>query len=149
MNSPTWMGLAAKAREASTDQSRKVGCVIVGWHNESLSIGWNGIGTSHGIESRPERHERPEKYFWAEHAERRAIYEAARLGRRLEGATMYVTWFPCMDCARGIVECRIERLVYGKEPDLDDPQWGADFKRVRTLLREAGVQMRCEPCDPQ
>lgn len=142
------MARACRAALASNDE-RKVGCVIVSPEGEDLGVGWNGIGIMHGVEDRPERRERPEKYLWMEHAERRAIYEAARFGHPLEGSTMFVTWYPCMDCARAIVECRIGGLVYGKEPDLSDPKWGEDFRRVQVLLQEAGVpSFWCEPCDP-
>ena len=123
------MNTAAAAAKCSRDE-RKVGCVIVGERGMEMSSGWNDISTMFGVEARPERMERPEKYYWIEHAERSAIYEAARFGRPLEGATMYVTWFPCMDCARGIVETRIKALVYGQEPDLADPKWGSDSLSV-------------------
>lgn len=46
------------------------------------------------------------------HAEMSAITEAARLGRSLAGATMYVTTFPCHNCAKHIVASGISRLVY-------------------------------------
>ncbi len=136
-----FMTAARRASEASSDRSRKVGCVVVR-DGAVVATGWNGIGTMHGVEDKADRHDRSEKYFWAEHAERRAIYEAARFGAALEGATIYVSWFPCMDCARAVVECRFSAIVCGKEPDLSDPQWGEDFKRVGTLLAEAGVRVR-------
>lgn len=126
---------------ASPDRSRKVGCVIVR-DGEVASVGWNGIGTMHGVHDLEARHQRPEKYFWSEHAERRAIYEAARVGVPLEGASIYVTWFPCMDCARAIVECRFAAVFCGEIPDLADPKWGNDFQRVESLLSEAGVPLQ-------
>ncbi|MBA2708421.1 MAG: CMP deaminase [Gemmatimonadaceae bacterium] len=132
---------ARRASEASADRNRKVGCVVVR-DGAVVATGWNGIGTVHGVEDRAERHERPEKYFWAEHAERRAIYEAARFGVGLEGAAIYVSWFPCMDCARAVVECRMAEIVCGKAPDMTDPKWGEDFKRVEMLFAEAGVNAR-------
>jgi dCMP deaminase len=63
------------------------------------SVGYNGFvrGVDDDIAS---RHERPAKYSWIEHAERNAIYNAARFGVPLTGATCYVNWFPCIDRAR-------------------------------------------------
>ncbi len=83
-------------------------------------------------------HERPEKYFWVEHAERNAIYNAARAGIPIAGCKMYLPWFPCMDCARAIVQSGIEALV-AMEPNVGDPKWGEDFKRAISLFKEAGV----------
>ena len=50
-------------------------------------------------------------------------------------------WFPCMDCARPIVQSGIVTLVCVK-PDLRDLQWGDDFADVPFLLKEGGVSIR-------
>ena len=51
-----------------------------------------------------ERQERPEKYYWFEHAERNSIYNAARIGVSTKGSKMYMTCgVPCADCARAII----------------------------------------------
>jgi dCMP deaminase len=46
-----------------------------------------------------------------EHAERDAIYKAAFVGMQTEGATLYVPWFACADCARAIIAAGITRVV--------------------------------------
>jgi len=46
-----------------------------------------------------------------EHAERNAIYNAARHGTQMEGCTLYVELLPCMDCARAIVQAGIREVV--------------------------------------
>jgi dCMP deaminase len=135
-----FMNLARHISEWSKDRSTKVGAVIVGPANEVRAMGYNGF--PRGIDDdAPDRHERPEKYLWVEHAERNAIYNAARIGTPLSGCTMYVPWFPCMDCARAIVQSGIHLLVAHK-PDLSDPKWGDDFKRALQLFDEAGVTIR-------
>jgi len=53
-----------------------------------------------GVKDLPDRFERPIKYMFFEHAERNAIFTAARHGIRTEGATLYVQALPCVDCAR-------------------------------------------------
>jgi dCMP deaminase len=58
---------------------------------------------------------------------------------------MYLPWFPCMDCARAIVQSGITTLV-AYRPDLAHPQWGSDFNLALELLNEAGVTVRW--CDP-
>ncbi len=53
-----------------------------------------------GVKDLTNRFERPIKYMFFEHAERNAIFTAARHGIRTEGATLYVQALPCVDCAR-------------------------------------------------
>src|ERR1700719_2153770 len=114
-----FFNLARHVGEWSKDRSRKVGCVIVGPYHEIRGIGYNGF--PRGIDDAAfERHERPTKYLWTEHAERNAIFQAARIGTPLDGCTMYLPWFPCMACARAIVQVGIARLV-ALQPDTLDP----------------------------
>lgn len=135
-----FMNLAQHVSEWSKDRSTKVGAVIVGPFNEVRAIGYNGF--PRGInDDAPERHERPEKYLWVEHAERNAIYNAARAGISTSGCKMYLPWFPCMDCARAIIQAGIETLI-ALEPDINDARWGEDFKRAIRLFQEAGVAVR-------
>lgn len=131
------MDMAKLAASWSKDRGRKVGCVIVAPDNAILSTGFNGFprGVNDDIE---ERHERPAKYKFAEHAERNAIYNAARHGIKLEGATIYIPWYPCADCARAVVQSGIKTMVAGV-PDLNDPKWGDDFKAALIIISEGGV----------
>jgi dCMP deaminase len=135
-----FMDLARCVGDLSKDRSVKVGCVFVSADGEAKAAGYNRFpeGVNDAMDA---RHERPEKYFWTEHAERNAIYNAAKLGRSLEGCTVYLPWFPCMDCARAIVQVGAVELV-AIRPDLSDPKWGADFQRVFVLLEEAGIRVR-------
>jgi dCMP deaminase len=95
-------------------------------------------------DSQVDRHQRPAKYDWTEHAERNAIYNAARTGIALEGAIMYLPWFPCAACARAIVQAGLRMLV-AIQPTGDDPQWGEQFEVSKLLLREGGVKVRLVP----
>lgn len=135
-----FMGLARHASSRSKDRSTKVGCVLVGPDNEVLSTGYNSF--PRGIDDAVEdRHQRPAKYRWIEHAERNAIYNAARCGTRLKGARAYLPWFPCMDCARALVQAGIVEIVC-HEPDLTLARWGQDFADAQTLFAEAGLAVR-------
>jgi dCMP deaminase len=135
-----FMELAKLVATWSKDRSTKVGCVIVGPDREVRSIGFNGFPrrVDDDIE---ERHERPAKYAWTEHAERNAIYNAVRIGVPLAGCTIYLPWFPCMDCARALVQVGIVEIV-ALEPNLEDPKWGQDFKLALLLFEEAGLRVR-------
>ena len=138
-----FLALAEHVATWSKDESRKVGCVIVGPDKDVRAIGFNGF--PRGVDDDvPARRAGPDKYLWTEHAERNAIYNAARVGISLKGCTAYLPWFPCMDCARAIVQSGITTLVCGQSPDLTDPKWGADFASVPVLLLEGGVELRVE-----
>src|SRR5215470_5170402 len=97
-----FLALARHISEWSKDPSTKVGCVIVASTNEVRALGYNGFPRN--FDDSPSRLERPHKYLWTEHAERNAIYAAARAGVPLEGCRMYLSWFPCVDCARAAVQ---------------------------------------------
>lgn len=140
-----FMGLAQFVGSWSKDRSTKVGCVIVGPSNEIRAVGYNGF--VRGLDDDDDaRHERPAKYLWTEHAERNAIYHAAQIGIPLGGCRMYLPWFPCMDCARAIVQSGIVELVAIK-PNTDDRKWGADFRNAAEMFGEAGVSVRLLPPD--
>lgn len=105
-----FMEMAELVASKSKDRSTKVGCVIVGPNHEVRTTGYNGF--CRGIDDDvDERHERPEKYLWTEHAERNAIYNAARNGIRIEDCTAYTTVFPCADCARSFIQSGVKRVV--------------------------------------
>lgn len=94
----------------------------------------------HGVADTEPRHQGDGRLIWMEHAERNAIFAAARAGRSTAGAVLASSYFPCTDCARAIIQAGIRQLVT-LPPDLDDPVWGASFGPSRTMLLEAGVQL--------
>ncbi|MEC9291290.1 MAG: CMP deaminase [Pseudomonadota bacterium] len=99
-----------------------------------------------GILKDAERLVRPEKYHWIEHAERNAIYDSAKYGLALNGATMFALCMPCIDCARGIACSGIKRLYIDYDftefyIDGNAAKWEEGFKRVFALLDEAGVEV--------
>ena len=135
-----FMQLALHVASWSKDRSTKVGAIVVGPDNIVRTMGYNGFprGVDDNVEG---RHDRPLKYRWTEHAERNAIYNAARTGVSLDGCRMYLPWFPCMDCARAIVQAGISELIAMK-PDLDHVTWGEDFRHALELFDEAGLTVR-------
>jgi dCMP deaminase len=122
----------------SKDQSTKIGCVIVRPDHSIASTGFNGFPRGCRDDT-PQRHERPEKYFWFEHGERNAIYNAARNGTALDGCTLYVGAIPCMDCARAIVQSGIRVVVINNSSPVKGDHWEEQVERVRTLFDECGV----------
>jgi dCMP deaminase len=137
-----FLNIAEQVKLKSKDQSTQIGAVIVGVDNEVLSTGYNSFprGLADDVESRQER---PEKYFWFEHAERNAIYNAARVGTPLKGSSIYLTsGLPCMDCARGIVNSGIKK-VYCKRicTTTNKEKWEESQKKSRELLIECGIEV--------
>lgn len=152
MSQETWdryfIQMAKTVKTKSQDRSTKVGVVIVGEDNEVLSVGFNGF--PRGIDDNNEAyHERPMKYKITEHAERNAVYNAARQGIRLKGATAYFADgepHPCTDCARALIQAGIARVVgvpgkfEGKrKDDSGNNYWEEDCRIGAQLLAEAGV----------
>lgn len=141
-----WLELAALIASWSKDRSTQVGSVIVGGGNQILTTGYNGFprGVNDNIDS---RYERPVKYRYIEHAERNAIYNAARYGIRLAGTTIYTPYYPCTDCARGIIQAGITTVVTPEMLDGDKQEdllsrWGDDFMISRVMLLEASVDIQ-------
>ena len=137
--SKRFMGLAQHVTSWSKDKSVGVCAVIADKEHRVLSIGYNGFpsGCDDGVE---ERHERPAKYLYTEHAERNAIYSAAKNGVSLKDSVMYITRFPCADCARAIIQSGIKEVVCS-EPDLSHERWGEHFRISLELFKEVGVKL--------
>ena len=135
------LGLATWVAGKSKDRSTKVGAVIVDDDATVISTGFNSFprGVDDTVDS---RHERPAKYRWTEHAERNAIYNAAR--RILKGTTMVLQYppCPCTDCTRGVIQTGIKKIIVPKGaffPGVGD--WSDDLKIAKEMLEEAGVEI--------
>lgn len=130
-------------KQKSKDPNTQVGCVIVGKNNQILSTGYNSFpcGINDNVDARKER---PEKYLWIEHSERNAIYLAARSGTALEGATIYMEGIPCMDCARGIIQAGITRIIYNIDEwaKWNSPKYDKTMTdKSKQMLDEAGIEV--------
>lgn len=133
------MQFADKIASRSKDPSTKVGAnfksISNGIPTHPISFGYNGM--PRGLDdNHPERNERPEKYLWYEHAERNAIYNAAR--PMLQDKIIFISNFPNMESARGIVSTGISDVVTGLEGY--DPE-NLMHQRVIQLFKETGVKL--------
>ena len=128
---PNWddyfMGMALFVSIRSIDPSAKHGSVIVGKNNKILSVGYNGPPQGSNDSKIPLT--RPEKYLFMEHSEKNAI-----INRQLsiEGSTLYVTGYPCIQCVRSIIQSGIKRVVYGPFKSRDIKK--EDNKAINILL---------------
>lgn len=137
-----YLNIAEAVRQKSKDNSTKIGVVIVGADNEIVSTGYNSF--PRGLDDNiPERMERPEKYIWTEHAERNAIYNAARIGVSTKGCTMYMSCaMSCPDCARGIIQAGIVKVVVGGGDSAKGAQFNEEQRsKVRQMFKECGVEV--------
>lgn len=144
MNQTRWdrhfIRMARLCSEMSEDKHTHVGAVIVGPDNEIRSTGYNGFPRK--VKSSPERFERPEKYHWFEHAERNAIYNAARIGVSTKDCTLYVQGPPCVECARSIIQSGITRVVIDKvanEKWMQRKDWTESIARSIIMFEEAEI----------
>lgn len=125
----------------SKDKKTQNGAIIVGPDNEIVSTGYNSF--PRGInDNLLERQERPEKYFWIEHAERNAIYNSSLTGSKLKGCKIYVSAVPCMDCARGIIQAGINEVIIDTNLLYDSYLWEEHTERTLILFEEAGILIR-------
>ncbi len=131
--------IAHQVKLKSKDKYTQIGTIIVGKDNEIVSTGYNSF--PRGIaDDENDRQERPEKYYWFEHAERNAIYNAARIGVSTRDCTMYLTCgIPCADCARGIINAGIRRIVCETSGGATGEKWEEHAARSIIMFNEAGV----------
>lgn len=135
--------LAQDSRDPSTQNGAVIAHMIPG-KAQIISSGINSFCAQ--VQETPERWERPLKYQFVEHAERNAIYNAAKHGSPIAGATLYVPFQPCIECARAIIQSGISRVVCHKTIKLNTPDhWKESLGSAESLLSEAGVAL--EVCD--
>ena len=124
----SYLRMAEIWAENSYCRRRKVGALIVK-DNMIISDGYNG--TPSGFENICEDENGVTKPYVL-HAEANAITKVAKSGNSSEGATLYVTASPCIECSKLIIQAGIKRVVYAEKYRLED---GID------LLRQANIEV--------
>ena len=109
-----FMGVAKLSGMRSKDPNTQVGCCIVSQDNKILSMGYNGLPTGCSDDVFPWAREGEDpletKYVYTVHSELNAILNYR--GGSLEGAKLYVSLFPCNECAKAIIQSGITEVVY-------------------------------------
>jgi dCMP deaminase len=132
------MEAALEVATRSPDPSTQNGAVL--WSGLVVAADCNRFPT--GVEYSDERWERPIKYKWVEHAERNAIFQAARRGVATEGITMICPCAACSDCSRAIVAAGIAKLVrLPFNNKVTGSHWHDDCVIGDTIMREGGVEI--------
>ena len=138
-----FMGVAMLSAQRSKDPSTQVGACIANHGHKILSVGYNGMPTGcHDDLMAWEREGEPleTKYLYVCHAELNAILNND--GGSLKGTTIYVTLFPCNECAKAIIQSGIREVVYW-----DDKYAETDAVIAsKRMFEMAGVT--CRPYQP-
>lgn len=134
-----FMGVAELSAMRSKDPHTQVGCCIVSEDHKILSMGYNGFPRGCSDDDFPWKREGPpleNKYFYTTHSELNAILNYR--GGSLEGASLYVTLFPCNECAKAIIQAGIREIVYDSDKYENEPSTIAS----KRMLKAAGVSIR-------
>ena len=132
-----FMGVAVLSGLRSKDPNSQVGACIVSPDNKILSMGYNGFPIGCSDEEFPwSREGEPlhTKYFYVTHSELNAILNYR--GGSLEGSKLYVTLFPCNECAKAIIQAGIQTIVYESDKYAND----ASTRASKRMLNAAGVR---------
>ncbi len=133
-----FMGLAHLSAKRSKDPNTSVGAAIVDDNNHVVSIGYNGFPKGCSDDEFPWEREGDvldTKYAFVVHAELNAILNAKT---NLEGCTIYVSLFPCNECAKAIIQSGIKKIVYES-----DKYNGVDTNIAsKRMLRAAGIELK-------
>ncbi len=137
----TWdeyfMGVSKLSAMRSKDPNTQVGACIVSDNNKILSMGYNGFPNGVSDDEFPwdrDGDELETKYPYVTHSELNAILNYR--GGSLEGTKLYVTLFPCNECAKAIIQAGIKTVVYSCDKYDGTPSNVA----AKRLFNAAGVR---------
>jgi dCMP deaminase len=134
-----FMGIAVNSAMRSKDPSTQVGACIADGANKVVSIGYNGMpmgcnddlctwNTGEGLDS---------KYLYVCHAELNAILNT-RDGSALKGCKIFVTLFPCNECAKAIIQAGIKEVIFINDKYAEQ----ISFIASKKMMDMAGVKYR-------
>lgn len=134
-----FMGVAHLSGMRSKDPNTQVGACIVGPGNKILSMGYNGFPKGCSDDVFPWERENAEdatetKYPFVTHSELNAILNYR--GGSLEGTKLYVSLFPCNECAKAIIQAGIRTVVY----DSDKYKGTPSNRAAKRMFDAAGVE---------
>lgn len=138
-----FMGSAILVSARSKDPSNQVGACIVDKNHRILSLGYNGLtngmndDTFHwdSIGEKTKEIDKIKDYYVV-HAERNAILNYCGSHKDLKDSTLYVTWFPCTECTKEIIQTGIKKIVYLRmysKPEL--------VNISKKMLKNAGIEI--------
>lgn len=133
-----FLNIAMVASIKSKDPRCRVGAAIAKANNVLLSTGFNGL--PRGVHDDKHILDDPEEKLKVIcHAEQNAIFNAARIGLAVEGASIFVTKFPCLACCLSIIQSGITRIHTHDSWYWNDDPFDKDHSRKRDVLRQAHI----------
>ena len=130
----------------SKDPSTKVGAIAVSSAKQVLCEGYNGF--PRGVHDLPERMERPAKYLWTLHAEANLVAHAARHGISLYQSSVFVTHYPCAQCAALLINAGVSSVYIDVRGKTNMP--GEHFVTAALMFQEAGINVKeCQKGEPE
>ena len=134
-----FMGVADLSGRRSKDPNTQVGACIVSQDNKIMSMGYNGFPKGCSDDEFPWGREQEAddpystKYLYVTHSELNAILNYR--GGSLEGAKLYVSLFPCNECAKAIIQCGIKEVIYISDKYADS----VAVRASKRMFEAAGV----------
>ena len=138
-----FMGVALLSAKRSKDPSTQVGACIASMDNKVVTMGYNGMPVGIKDEDQPWKRQGfddlDNKYLYVCHAEFNAILNSYA---PVKGCKIYVTLFPCNECAKALIQAGIKEVIYLEEKYPDSIQDRAS----KRLLMMAGIPFRKYEC---
>lgn len=139
-----FIGIATLTAMRSKDPNTQVGACIVSSDNRVLSVGYNGTPNGFSDDRFPWNREAADhydtKYPYVCHSELNAILNFRGNMRELQGARIYVHYFPCVECTKAIIQAGIKEVIYLH--DFDHSSFGVAVKASIRMFEECGITYR-------
>lgn len=135
-----YWGVVDAVAKMSLDPNRKVGAILVDEDGDIIASGYNGLPRGIADDHRAANPDLKLKY--TVHAEVNAVVNAARRGTSTKRCSVMVNLFPCVECAKVIIQAGI-KTVYAPNTPLNEPnsKWAKGAEESICLLEEAGVNV--------
>lgn len=128
--------LAVETAHLSKDPDRKVGAILVTPDRRQVSMGYNGFPPE--VPDLPSLlQDKQFKLANMRHAEHNCLLQASF---PTEGCSLYVTRFPCKECAKRVIDAQVRRVVAPK-PNMMHHRWGSSWWMARQNLWNAGIEI--------
>lgn len=136
-----FMAISMIIEKRSKDPSTQVGACIVGSDNRIISLGYNGTPNGYDDKEFPwgrDGDALDTKYLYVIHAERNAILNYRGNKKDFEGSKLYVSLFPCNECAKEIIQSGIKEVVYWHDKYKDSDE----VKASKRMFDKCNVKYR-------
>lgn len=136
-----------KVTSFSHDPHTKIGCILVSndFQQSILTSGYSSFPT--GIQVNDSRLQRPEKYYWINHAEQSLLMSALNSQIPVKGSHLYITSpVICTDCAKNLCQAAIHAITFVEFQGITNPpspdKWTEHYIRSNQMFHESGITLR-------